>query len=506
MARDEDGDARTVALNPEIEGRGGLGWGTTARWAGPLLFLLLLLPPPDGLSSEGWKVAILGILMATWWVTEAVPLAVTALLPIPLLPLLGVMPVGAAAAPFADPVIFLFMGGFMLATAMQRWSLHRRIAFGIIAAVGTSPRRLVGGFILAAAFLSMWVSNTAVAVMMLPIGTSVIQVVGGGPGKGNRPPGDPMFALALLLGIAYGASVGGVATLIGTPPNALLAGFLASEYDIHIGFVEWMTMGLPLTALTLPLVWLLLTRVAFQVDPEGAALPADALDQMRRELGAISPAERRVAWLFALTALAWMTRPLMATVIPGISDAGIAMLTTILLFLVPSNHDEGGVLLDWDTAKGIPWDILLLFGGGLSLAAGISQSGLAGWMGEGLAVLGNLPLPVLLLGVTVLIVSLTELSSNTAATAAFLPVLAALALSLQVDPLLLTVPAALAASCAFMLPVATPPNAVVFGSRWVQIQDMIRAGVLLNLLFIAVIPLLSMVLLRLFFGVELGSE
>jgi solute carrier family 13 (sodium-dependent dicarboxylate transporter), member 2/3/5 len=493
-----------MALNPGIEGPSSSGWGRTARWAAPFLLLLVLLPPPGGLSVEGWRVAILGIFMAVWWVSEAVPLAVTALLPIPLLPLLGVMPVGPAAAPFADPVIFLFMGGFMLATAMQRWNLHRRIAFSIIAVVGTSPRKLVGGFILAAAFLSMWVSNTAVAVMMLPIGVSVIQVVGGGPGVGNRPPGDPMFALALLLGIAYGASVGGVATLIGTPPNALLAGFLSSQYDIQIGFLEWMTMGLPLTVVTLPLVWLVLTRVAFRVDPRGAALPSHALAELREGLGPISPAERRVAWLFSLTALAWMTRPLLESVIPGITDAGIAMATTVVLFLVPSDRDPGDALLDWDTARGIPWDILLLFGGGLSLAGGISQSGLAAWLGDGLAGLGTLPLPFLLLGVTVLIIALTELSSNTAATAAFLPVLAALALTLQLDPLLLTVPAALAASCAFMLPVATPPNAVVFGSRWVQIEHMIRAGILLNLLFIAVIPILSMLLLRLFFGVDLG--
>jgi solute carrier family 13 (sodium-dependent dicarboxylate transporter), member 2/3/5 len=484
------------------EGRSG-GVAKVGRWLGVGLFLLVLaLPAPEGLDPAGWRVAALGVLMAVWWMSEAVPLAVTALLPLVLLPTLGILPVERAAAPFANPVIFLFMGGFMLGQAMQRWDLHRRIAFAILARTGTSPRSLVAGFMAATAFLSMWVSNTAVAVMMLPVGVSVIQAVGRGPGEGSVPPGDPDFARALLLGIAYAASVGGMATLIGTPPNALLAGFLSEQYGIVLGFGEWMLLGLPLAILTLPLVWLVLTRVSFRPDPVGRSLPPGALQAMRAGLGAIRAAERRVGWVFGATAAFWIGRPLLERVLPGLSDAGIAMGATLALFLLPSGRTRGEALLDWDWARRIPWDILLLFGGGLSLAGAISETGLASWIGGGVGGLGHLPVPVLLLAVVALLVFLTELTSNTASTAAFLPVLAAVALALGHPALLLLVPATLAASCAFMLPVATPPNAIVFGSRWIEIRHMVRAGLVLNILFILLLPFLALLLLRIFFGVE----
>jgi solute carrier family 13 (sodium-dependent dicarboxylate transporter), member 2/3/5 len=481
------------------------GSAKVGRTTGAVLFLvLLLLPPPGELTVEAWRVAALALLMAVWWMTEAVPLAVTALLPLPLLPVLGIMPVENAAAPFANPVIFLFMGGFMLAQAMQRWDLHRRIAFFIIGAVGSSPRRLIAGFMAAAAFLSAWVSNTAVAVMMLPIGVSIIQVVGGGTGQGSRPPGDPAFARALLLGMAYGASIGGTATLIGTPPNALMAGYAAEEFGIQVGFATWLLVGVPLVVVTLPLCWLLLTRVVFRVEGGPGSVPVDALRRLREGLGSVGSAEARVAVVFGLTAVAWIGRPLLERVTPGISDAGIAMAATVILFLVPSGEEEGGSLMDWDTASRIPWDILLLFGGGLSLAGAISASGLAGWIGSGLEVAGHLPVLALLVLVAGLLVFVTELTSNTASAAAFLPILGALALALGQPPLLLLAPAALAASCAFMLPVATPPNAVVFGSRWIRIRDMVRAGIWLNLLVIAIIPLVTLFTLRVFLGVEPG--
>jgi solute carrier family 13 (sodium-dependent dicarboxylate transporter), member 2/3/5 len=501
------------------EGAAGSPRSPNTLWLGRVLgpaFLVatLVLPPPGDLGPDAWRVAGLALFMATWWVTEVIPIPVTALLPLPLLPLLQISSVEAAAAPFANPVIFLFMGGFMIAQAMQRWNLHRRIAFRIIRGTGTAPLRLVAGFMAASAFLSMWVSNTAVAVMMLPIGISVIQVLGRGSDEdgptGERGAAAPRsgeldrpFAVALLLGIAYGCSIGGVATLIGTPPNALLAGFLAEDYGIRIGFAQWMMVGLPLTLVLLPLTWVVLTRVAFRVDPRGRSLSPALFQELQAHLGRISSGERRVAWVFAGTAAAWILRPLVERWVPGLTDAGIAMGATLVLFLLPAGRSEDGAVLNWEWAKRIPWDVLLLFGGGLSLAAAITGSGLAGWIGEQLRGADQLPLLGLLLVVSAVIIFLTELTSNTASAAAFLPILAALALTLGRDPLFLTVPAALAASCAFMLPVATPPNAIVFGSGSIRMHEMVRAGFLLNLLVIILVPVMAFLAVRFVLGIPL---
>jgi len=471
--------------SPEGSPREGTRWISTLGFFLGVAFLVLtlVLPPPTGLDPAGWRVAGIGLLMAALWISEAVPLAVTALIPLVLFPAMEIASIEEAAAPFANPIIFLFLGGFMLAQAMQRWDLHRRVALWIIGRTGTEPRRLVGGFMMASAFLSMWVSNTAVAVMMLPIGVSVIQVT-------DRRGGDS-FPIALLLGIAYGASIGGLATLIGTPPNALLAGFLAQNYGLDLGFGRWMLVGLPMTLVLLPSAWFVLTRVAFSVEgaaPEGHAAPT--LYPMGGALGAISLAERRVALIFGATALAWIFRPLLNPLVPGISDAGIAILATLLLFLIPSGQGRGERLLNWDWARRIPWDILLLFGGGLSLAGAISTSGLADWLGHSLHGAAALPLILTILLVTGLLIFLTELTSNTASAAAFIPIVAGLAGVLAVDPLLLAVPATIAASCAFMLPVATPPNAIIFGSTLVPMRAMVRAGFLLNLLSMVLIPLI----------------
>ncbi len=465
-----------------------------------ILMASVVLRPPEGMPAEAWLVAGVGLHMAIWWVTEAIPIPATALLPLVLLPLLGISGVEEAARPFANPIIFLFMGGFMIAQAMQRWNLHRRLAFAIIERTGTSPLKLVAGFMGAAAFLSMWVSNTAVAVMMLPIGMSVIQVVGGESKEAGVPPGDPAFAVALLLGIAYGSSIGGTATLIGTPPNALLAGFLAQEFGVDIGFGRWMLIGLPVALVLLPLAWLLLTRVAFPVNPRGPELPTDILRSFRDALGPLGKAEARVGWVFAATAVAWVARPLIEGWIPGISDAGIAIAATLTLFLLPSGTQDGGAVLNWEWARRIPWDVLLLFGGGLSLAGAISASGLAEWIGVSLQGLAAIPVLALVFLVTLLLIFLTELTSNTASAAAFIPILAGLAIALGTEPLLLVVPATLAASCAFMLPVATPPNAIVFGSTFIRMGHMVRAGLFLNLLSALLIPLLTYAILHLLFS------
>ena len=459
--------------------------------------LLLLLPAPAGLSAAAWRTAAVGVLMATWWVTEAIPIPATALLPLALFPVLGIGTIGEAATPFANPLIYLFLGGFLLAQAMQGVGLPRRIALDTVRLFGTRPASVIAGIMAASAFLSMWVSNTATALMMLPIGLSLIELL---PGD-REDPDRRRFGTALMLGIAYACSIGGMGTLIGTPPNAFLAGFMLETYGVSIGFAQWMLLGVPLVLVGLPLTWFILTRIVFPVPfaeiPGGQLL----LDERRAGLGPLRPAEKRVAIVFALTALAWMTRPLLQDWIPGLSDAGIAIGAAIVLFLLPAGETDGRRLLSWRQAEATPWGVLVLFGGGLSLAAAIGSTGLGDWLGGQMESISHWPLLLLVATVVAFIILLTELTSNTATAATFLPVLGALALVIGQDPLVLAVPAALAASGAFMLPVATPPNAIVYGSGAIQITDMVRAGVWINLLFTVLITAAARLLLPLVFGV-----
>ncbi|MGB7757666.1 MAG: DASS family sodium-coupled anion symporter, partial [Salinisphaera sp.] len=426
---------------------------------GPLCLLLTLtLQAPGGMSSAAWSALGMMLLMAIWWSTEAIPIAATALLPIVLIPALGLGSIKEATAPYANPIIFLFLGGFTLGLAMQRWQLHRRIALLTLRAAGASPRRQIAGFMLATAFLSMWVSNTATAIMMMPIGLSVISLSDNDPSEGQH-----RYAISLLLAIAYAASIGGVGTLIGTPPNALLAAYLAESQGITLGFAQWMLLGVPVSAVMLALAWWWLTRRDFALDTE-----QDSDELIREQLSALGPltkAEKWVTFIFLATATAWIARPLLSdNGLPWLSDTGIAIAAAITLFLVPVNTRDRVFLLDWETAKNIPWGVLLLFGGGLAMAEVISSSGLALWIADSLAIAGQWPpLLIVALAVTV-IIFLTEVTSNTATAAAFLPLLGALALSQQLPVPLLTIPACIAASCAFMMPVATPPNAIIFGS------------------------------------------
>jgi len=480
---------------------------TTRQWfglfAGPVVILsMLLFTAPQALEVAAWRTAAVGLLMAIWWVTEALPIPVTALLPVVLFPLLGITSIESAAAPYANPLIFLFLGGFLIAIAMERWELHRRIALRTIYMVGTEPRALIAGFMIAGAFLSMWISNTATAMMMLPIGLSIVALA---RSEGQASPGHiKAFAIALMLGIAYACNIGGVGTLIGTPPNALLAGFLDESYGIDVGFANWMLMGLPVVFVGLPLSYWLLTRFLFRFEGFSLAGSRDLVAHQLADLGSMGKAELMVAVVFAGVALLWMTRPLLENVIPGISDAGIAMLGGVVLFILPLNLRAGEFVLDWTAANDLPWDVLILFGGGLSLASAIQQSGLAGWIGESLAVVGGLPIMLVILIVAATIVGLTEVTSNTATAAAFIPILASVAIGIGENPFLLIVPVALATSCAFMLPVATPPNAIVYGSDEVTIPEMARAGVFVNLLFILLITLMSYVLAPIVFGFEFG--
>ncbi len=488
---------------PSGRGRVGLVLG------GVLFLLMLILPAPAGLGAAAWSVAAAGVLMATWWVTEAIPIPATALLPLALFPLLGVADIGDAAAPFANPIIYLFLGGFLIARAMEATGLPRRIALSSIRLLGARPRSIIAGVMLSCAFLSMWVSNTATALMMLPIGLSLVALMPGGDedDAGTDPEAADerrRFGTALMLGIAYACSIGGMGTLIGTPPNAFLAGFMLESYGVTIGFAEWMLLGVPLVLVGLPLCYLLLTRVAFPIRAHELPGGRELVDREARALGPMSSAEKRVAVVFVLTALAWMTRPILIENVgwlSGLSDAGIAMSAALLLFILPSGESRGRRLLDWRLARETPWGILILFGGGLSLAAAVEVTGLSAWLGAGVGGLTHWPLPLLMLAVVIAVILLTELTSNTATAATFLPVLGGVALGLGRDPLLLAVPAALAASGAFMLPVATPPNAIVYGSRAVGIEDMVRAGIWLNALFAVLVTVAAYLLLPVVFGV-----
>jgi sodium-dependent dicarboxylate transporter 2/3/5 len=435
------------------------------------------------MSTGAWQVAGIAALMAVWWVTEALPIAATALVPVIAFPLLGLSSINEATAPYASPLIFLFLGGFMLALALERWNLHRRIALTILKGFGARPSGLVAGFMIATACLSMWVSNTATAMMMLPIGISVIGLLHTDGVAALSLNEDKNFAIALLLGIAYGASIGGLGTLIGTPPNALLAAYMKETYDVSVGFGQWMLLGVPLVIVMLPFSWLVLTWLAF---PVGGATIAGADQVIATELealGRMSRPEKRVACVFGVTATLWVLRPVINNLMPGIalSDPVIALLGALALFITPANLKKGQFLLNWEWAKRLPWGVLILFGGGLSLASAITASGLAEWIGQAMKSGAGWPVFFIILLIATVVVFLTEISSNTATAAVFLPLAASFATLVSVDPVTLMVPAALAASCAFMMPVATPPNAIVFGSGAVTIPNMARAGLLLNL-------------------------
>lgn len=459
---------------------------------GPAAFaVLVVLPAPEGLDAPGWRVAAVAAWMGVWWVTEALPLAMTALLPLLLFPLVGARAVDEAAAPYADPVVFLFLAGFMLATAMQRWGLHRRIALVLVRATGTRPRGLVAGFMIATAFISMWVNNTATVLMVLPIALSVIEMVK------QCAADEPNFPPAVLLGVVYAAAIGGLATLIGTPPNALLAGFLAKTYEIEIGFLQWMQVGVPLVLVLLPLTWLLLTRVVL---PLGRAEVVGGRELIAREiasLGPVSRAEWTVAIVFLLTDALWIARPALGRWVPGLSDAGIAVAGAVVLFALPAAR--GARVLDWDTVARLPWDVLLLFGGGLSLAAGIAGTGLAGWIGDALSGVGGWPPLAVAVAVAAFLVALSEVASNTAAAVTFLPVIAALAVGIGDGPVLLTTVATLAASGGFILPVASPPNAIAYGTGHVTTAQMARGGAWMDAVFALVVPLLAYALVGWFF-------
>jgi len=491
--------------------------------AGIISFCVLVaIGAPEGMPQAAWMTLAVASLMAFWWATEAVPLAATALVPLVAFPLLGIQPIRPTAASYGHPLIFLFMGGFLVAQAMQRWNLHRRIALSIAVRAGASPTRLIAGFMAATAFLSMWVSNTATTIMMLPIAASVVSVV-----ILNSPHASHQdaqrFGLATMLAIAYSASIGGIATLVGTPPNALFAAFFAQEFGFEVSFAGWMMLAMPLVIIMLPTVWFLLTRIIYRFDlgatDEDITHGHDEVRAQLRALGPMSKPETRVAIIFSTMAVLWLFRPLLDDIplLSGLTDPGIAIAGALALFLIPAGivnkpesdeedkeEDTHARLLDWAHARNISWDVLILFGGGLALAGAFSSTGLAAALGEGLGTLSYLPLFIFVLAVAAMVIFLTELTSNTATVAALLPVVAAIAEATGQSPVILAVAAVLAASCAFMLPVATPPNAIVFASGYVTVPQMVRAGFALNIIGLLLIAGLATFIVPMIFSITSG--
>lgn len=468
----------------------------TGLVAGPLLALAAAFLLPDicagsgchGLSYEGRATAAAATWMAVWWLTGAIPVYITAMLPIALFPLLGAATAREAAAPYGHELIYLFFGGFIVAISMERWGLHRRIAISALRLTGSETNRIIGGFMVISAGLSMWISNTATTFMLLPIALSVLDVIAeeGKLGEVSRK----NLALCLLLGVAYAANIGGIATIIGTPPNLFLASFVQEQTGQEIGFARWMMVGVPVSAAFLPLCWLLLTRLQYPVGVRRLEGISAAMERAKSTLGPMSRGERITLIVFLCMALAWTFRPLLTKLSPlqGLTDTGIAILAALALFVAPVSLKSREFVMNWETTvRRLPWGVMLLFGGGLSLAAALQANGVSEYIGHSTAGLAYLPKVFIIICIVTMVILLTELTSNLATTATILPVLAATGPVLNIDPAMLIVPATIAASCAFMLPVATPPNAIVFGSGQISIGQMARPGMLLNLIGIVIV-------------------
>jgi sodium-dependent dicarboxylate transporter 2/3/5 len=456
---------------------------------GPIMFFVILqFFHPKGLNTQANAILASAIWIAIWWITEALPIAVTALLPIVLFPLSGGLALSETTSSYGHKYIFLFIGGFILAIAIEKWNLHKRIALNIIRIVGTDIVQIILGFMVATAFLSMWISNTATAVMILPVGMAIVAQFKDNPNTIEVE--NLIFGKALMLAIAYSASIGGMATLIGTPPNLVLAGVVKETYNIEITFSQWFSFGFPISIVFLFLCWLYLTKFAFKFKQKTFPGGRAEINRQLKDLGKITYEEKTVLVVFVFTAFAWITRSfLLKSFIPAIDDTIIAIIFAILLFILPSSK-KSEKLLNWEDTLKLPWGILLLFGGGMALASGFDSSGLANWIGSQMTSLSSVPLIVLLLVLIAAVNFLTEITSNLATTAMLLPVLVSLASAIGVHPYFLLVGATVAASCAFMLPVATPPNAVVFGSGYLEIDDMVKKGIWMNIISIILLTLI----------------
>lgn len=477
------------------------GWGFL--FAVLLLGISVFVSPPTGMSVPAWRTAGVGLAMALLWVTEAIPIPATALIPVVFFPLLGVASVKDAAAPYANPVIYLFMGGFFLALGCQRWRLHQRMALHIIGMTGSKVTRVLAGVMAATAFISMWVSNSATAVMMLPIALSVVELLRRRLGGDSRA--TEGLGIALMLGVAYASNIGGMGTLVGTPPNALLAGFLNETYGFHLGFGQWMLVGVPLVIVGIVLTHAILVRLCL---PDRTLEVPGLRNEVRGELAKLGPfsrGEKIVAAVFAIAAFCWIAQPLFKSVLPGLNDTTIAIGAALLLFCLPVDWRSRTFALSWDDVKEFPWGVLVLMGGGLSMAEMMDKTGLAAWLGTLTSAWQGFPIVLVVVLVVAAIVFLSEFASNTATAATFLPVMASVSLGMGQNPLLLALATTLAASCAFMLPVGTPPNAVAYATGLIPMSRMMRAGLWINLLFIVLIPLVVFTLASWIFGIVPGQ-
>lgn len=487
----------------------------------PLFLILLLVPPPEGMSPEAQKTLAITVLMAFWWITEALPISATALLPLILFPLLKVDAAQDVAHQYGDRNIFLFMGGFFLAVTIEKWNLHKRIALRSVLILGTSPKKIIFGMMAVTAFLSMWISNTATTVMMLPIAMAIAKHAELLAQSSDREENYfKTFGTTLLFGIGYSASIGGIGTLIGTPPNIIFAAQVQRLFPNapEISFFHWFLVGFPLVILFLPIAWLYLTRVAFPVREKSLPGGREVIRQQLDALGPMSGAEKSVLAVFVLTAFAWMFRRnivLGFLTIPGwsnllgiektVHDSTVAIAAAILLFAIPANLSKNEFLLDWKTALKIPWGILLLYGGGLALAHEFQTTGLAQWIGSNMEALKAFPILLTVIIVVLTIDFLTEVTSNTAVTSIIMPILAVTAIGMGTHPYLLMIAGTIAASLAFMLPVATPPNAVVFSSGYITIPQMAKTGFFMNIIGMIITTIIVYLVAIPVFGITLSS-
>ncbi len=472
--------------------------------AGPLAFILIQYLSFEGLSSGGQAVMASTAWIAIWWITEALPMAVTSLLPIVLFPLTGGLDIATTTTTYYSPIIMLFLGGFIIAIAIEKWNLHQRIALNIIKTIGTNSNMIVLGFMVATAFLSMWISNTATTLMMLPIGLAIAKKIGEFQTEGNGEQ-QIQFNKALMLAIAYGASIGGMATLIGTPTNAIFSAISLELYAREVTFFDWFSFGLPISIILLTIGWLYLTKIAFKATLSGAAGAKNEIHSHLKTLGKISYEEKMVALVFAFIAAAWILRSfVLVQLLPGINDTVIAIFGAIILFVIPSKT-KGQMLMDWESASKLPWGILILFGGGLTIAVGFQESGLAAWLGEQLSAMERFPFALILFAVLIMVNFFTEITSNVATASVVLPILGALSQSMNVHPFGLMVGACIAASCAFMLPVATPPNAIVYSSGFLSMNDMVRKGIWMNLISSIILFFCIYYLMPIIWGIDLKA-
>jgi sodium-dependent dicarboxylate transporter 2/3/5 len=485
-----------------------------------VFFALLFLIPDTSMPVSSKRMAATALLMAVWWITEAIPIAITALLPIILYPILKLMPTSMVTLNYGHHLIFLFLGGFIIALTIERWKLHKRIALNIINLIGTNQRLIILGFMIATAFLSMWISNTATTMMMVPIGLAVISQISGSIGREKFEKGENNFPLALMLAIAYSASIGGIATIIGTPPNVIFVGILKSNFPLapEISFIQWMLFALPFSLTFLPLAWFYLVYIAVPVGKDKSDFKAEIMKEEINTLGIMSKAEKLTLSIFITTGLLWLLRSdldLGTFKITGwanllglqgyVHDSTVAIFMAILTFIIPSGQEEGGkiqMLMNWTWARRVPWGILLLFGGGFALANGFQESGLTQWMGEQLKAFHFLPLILMILIVSAMATFTTEFASNTAMASTLLPILAGLSLALEINPMILMIPATISCSTAFMLPVATPPNAIVFGSGYIRIKNMVKIGLVMNFLGLLLILAFVYLLAEPIFGIS----